>query len=40
MIPQESMLLVLVKLIDLIPKPPVELAKGGRPRTYPEQLFL
>ena len=40
MIPQESMLVVLVKLIDLIPKPPVELAKRGRPRTYPEQLFL
>lgn len=40
MIPQESMLVVLVKMIDLIPTPPVGLAKRGRPITYPEKLFL
>ena len=40
MIPQESMLVLLVKLIDLIPTPPVGPAKRGRPITYPEKLFL
>ena len=40
MIPQESMLVVLVKMIDLIPTPPVGPAKRGRPITYPEKLFL
>lgn len=40
MIPQESLLVVLVKLIDLIPVPPTGLAKRGRPTTYPETLFL
>jgi len=40
MIPQESMLVVLVKLIDRIPTPPVGPAKRGRPITYPEKLFL
>lgn len=40
MIPQESMLVVLVKLIDFIPTPPVGSAKRGRPITYPEKLFL
>lgn len=40
MIPQESMLVVLVKLIDLLPTPAVGPAKPGRPVTYPEKLFL
>ena len=40
MIPQESMLVVLVKMIDLIPTPPVGPTKRGRPITYPEKLFL
>jgi hypothetical protein len=40
MIPQESMLVVLVKLIDRIPTPAVGPAKRGRPLTYPEKLFL
>ncbi|HET9588921.1 MAG TPA: transposase [Anaerolineales bacterium] len=40
MIPQESMLVVLVKLLDRIPTPPVGPAQRGRPITYPEKLFL
>lgn len=40
MIPQESLLVALVKMIDLIPTPPVGSAKRGRPMTYPEKLFL
>ena len=40
MIPQESLLVVLVKLIDGIPTPAPEPAKRGRPITYPEKLFL
>jgi len=40
MIPQESMLEVLVKMIDRIPVPADQPAKPGRPVTYPEKLFL
>jgi hypothetical protein len=40
MIPQESMLVVLVKMIDLIPAPPLGPVKRGHPITYPEKLFL
>lgn len=40
MIPQEGMLVVLVKLIDRIPTPAIGPAKRGRPITYPEKLFL
>jgi hypothetical protein len=40
MIPQESMLVVLVNLIDRIPSPAVGPTKRGRPVTYPEKLFL
>jgi hypothetical protein len=40
MIPQESMLVVLVKMIDWIPTAPVGPARRGRPITYPEKLFL
>jgi hypothetical protein len=41
MVPQESLLVILVRLIDLIPIPsgPVE-RKRGRSKTYPDQLFL
>ena len=40
MIPQESLLIVLVKLIDRIPTPPIGAAQRGRQITYPEKLFL
>ena len=40
MIPQESRLVVLVKMIDLIPTPPVRSIKRGRPIIYSEKLFL
>lgn len=40
MIPQESMLVVLVTLIDRIPTPAIGAAKRGRPVTYSEKLFL
>jgi hypothetical protein len=40
MIPQESVLVTLVKMIDLIPTPALGSAKRGRPITYPEKLFL
>jgi len=40
MIPQESLLVVLANLIDLIPTPPPGAAKRGRPVMYPEKLFL
>ena len=41
MVPQESLLVILVRLIDLIPIPvePVQ-RKRGRRKTYPDQLFL
>ena len=34
------MLVGLVRMIDLIPAPPVGPTKRGRPVTYPEKLFL
>jgi len=40
MIPQESLLVTLVKLVEAIPTPPATKAKRGRPVTYPEKLFL
>lgn len=40
MIPPESLLVVLVKMIDKLPTPLAAKAKRGRPRTYPEKLFL
>jgi hypothetical protein len=40
MIPQESLLVILVRMIELIPQPPLGPAKRGRPITYPEKLFL
>lgn len=40
MIPEESLLVMLVKLVDRIPTPVVTKAKRGRPVRYPEKLFL
>lgn len=41
MILQESLLVTLVKLVDRIPMPPEPLKKErGRPKTYPDRLFL
>ena len=41
MVPQDSLLVILVSLIDLIPIPPkAEQRKRGRTKTYPDQLFL
>lgn len=41
MVPQDSLLVILVGLIDLIPMPPEPTRrKRGRPKTYPERLFL
>jgi hypothetical protein len=39
MVPQMSLLVLLVDLIDVIPSPPVVLSRG-RPATYPDRLFL
>src|SRR3954468_14349099 len=39
MVPQISLLVLLVDLIDAIPGPAVE-RKRGRPPTYPDRLFL
>ena len=41
MVPQDSLLVVLVGLVDLIPVPPEPRErKRGRRKTYPERLFL
>ncbi|WP_346925511.1 transposase [uncultured Arthrobacter sp.] len=41
MVPQDSLLVILVGLIDLIPEPPEPARrKRGRPKTYSERLFL
>ena len=41
MVPQDSLLVLLVGLIDLIPIPPQPVArKRGRRKTYPDQVFL
>ena len=40
MIPQESLLVTLVKMVDKLPTPIETKAKRGRPKTYPEKLFL
>ena len=39
MVPQTSVLLALVDLIDVIPSPPIE-ARGGRPPVYSDRLFF
>jgi len=41
MVSQDSLLVTLVRLVDLIPSPPAPVHhKRGRAKTYPEQLFL
>src|SRR5215210_2057535 len=43
MVPQSSLLLALVDLIDVIPSPPVKArgeSRGGRPPVYSDRLFL
>ncbi len=41
MIAQESLLVTLVKLVDRIPEPPPPPKRGrGRPKVYPDRLFL
>ena len=41
MVPQESLLVILVRLIDLIPRPPEPIHRTrGRSKTYPDKLFL
>jgi hypothetical protein len=40
MIPGESLLVTLVKLVDRIPMPPPPQRKRGRPKFYPDRLFL
>ncbi len=41
MVPQDGLLAILVWLIDLVPSPPEpSQAKRGRPKTYPDKLFL
>ena len=37
MVPQVSLLVRLVELVDLIPSPPLE--RRGRPTVYPDRLF-
>ena len=41
MVHQDSLLVTLVKLVDRIPTPPPPVKRGrGRPRFYPDRLFL
>ncbi len=40
MIPGESLLVTLVKLVDRIPMPPPPKRGRGRPKFYPDRLFL
>src|SRR5436190_2590399 len=41
MIGQESLLVMLVRLVDRLPVPPPALKRPrGRPKTYPDRLFL
>ena len=40
MIPQESLLITLVRLVDRIPVPPPPKAGRGHPRVYSDRLFL
>src|SRR5215210_3408824 len=39
MVPQISLLVLLVELIDTVPTPPLA-QRRGRPPTYPDRLFL
>jgi len=40
MIPQESLLILLVRLVDHIPVPPPPKSGRGHPKVYPDRLFL
>ena len=41
MIGQETLLVTLVRLVDRLPAPPPPPKRGrGRPKTYPDRLFL
>ena len=40
MIPQESLLIMLVRLIDRIPMPQPPPPGRGHPKVYPDRLFL
>jgi hypothetical protein len=40
MIGQETLLVTLVRLVDRLPVPPPSKRRRGRPKTYPESLFL
>ncbi|MCJ7433258.1 MAG: hypothetical protein MUO77_07185 [Anaerolineales bacterium] len=41
MVPQDSLLILLVGLVDLIPTPPEPIQrKRGRSKTYPDKFFL
>ena len=41
MIEHETLLVTLVKLVNRLPVPPPPATRGrGRPRTYPDRLFL
>src|ERR687886_1231516 len=41
MVPQERVLVTLIKLVDAIPQPPPPVKRGrGRPAIYSERLFL
>src|SRR5918912_436140 len=40
MIGQETVLVTLVRLIDRLPVPPPSKRPRGRPKTYPDRLFL
>jgi len=41
MVPQDTLLVILVSMIDLIPAPPASSQpKRGRPKFYPDRLFL
>ena len=41
MVPQDSLLILLVGLVDLIPTPPEPIQrKRGRSKTYPDKIFL
>lgn len=41
MVPQEALLVILVKLVDQVPTPPAPRQRGrGRPKVYSDRLFL
>jgi hypothetical protein len=40
MVPYDSVLVALVRLVDRLPQPPDPPRGRGRPRAYPDRLFL